>query len=198
MRKQDLDLSPPGKTDITVSGQAKDALETGASEKESTDTGSVAGRKEAPKVLFSRRKLRALRHFALFHVPPVAGIFAILALYIAQVSFNPDANVLNLLVLAARLHESLVLVSLGDILLHRIRYDLINSRGVAFGLVSAPYQLMSVRYLSSEPFLASLRGLFSRRRANPILGQVAVTAASILLAMLTGMSSTILVLPKQA
>ncbi|KAH8911625.1 hypothetical protein BR93DRAFT_990648 [Coniochaeta sp. PMI_546] len=105
---------------------------------------------------------------------------------------------LSLLVLVARVHESLVLVSLSDILLHRVRYDLINSRGVPFGLLTAPFQLMSVRFLASQPFLASLRGLFSKGWDNPMLGTVAVTVTSILLAILTGMSSTILILPKQA
>ena len=149
---------------------------------------------EQPKRLFSKRRLRAIRHFALFHLLPVAGILALLGIYIARVAWSPDSNTTSALLFAARLHESLVLTSLADILFHNIRHGLLTSSGVPFGFLAAPFQLTSAWFFISKPFLAPFSKLLSAPRSHLRLGFMVV--AVLCLAISTGLSSSILVLPR--
>jgi hypothetical protein len=153
------------------------------------------GPREQPKILFSQRKLKALQHFAILHLPPIAGVFVIMGLYIAQIGWIPDSNVLSILVFVAKVHESLILVSLADILYHRIRHGLMTSRGVPFGFLTAPYYLSSPWTLFRPELMAQFRGVFWENASHFRLAVLLVV--TLLFAMLTGLSSTILLVPRQ-
>jgi hypothetical protein len=152
-------------------------------------------RREQTKTLFSHRKIKALRHFAIFHLVPVAGVFAIMSVYIAQFGWAPDSNVISMLVLAAKVHESLIFVSLADILYHRIRHGLMTSRGVPFGFVVAPFHLSSPWALFHPELLSPFRGTLWRNPSHLRLGVLLVI--TLFLSITTGLSSTILLVPRQ-
>ncbi|KAF5230733.1 hypothetical protein FANTH_13725 [Fusarium anthophilum] len=81
----------------------------------------------------------------------------LLSLYIAQVRWvNPSNESLNGLQFAAKGHETLILVSLGDILLHQISYGLKRQDvGVPLGFLSSPLNLSApLRYLISRQLWA--------------------------------------------
>ncbi|KAF5533818.1 hypothetical protein FMEXI_11612 [Fusarium mexicanum] len=81
----------------------------------------------------------------------------LLSLYIAQVRWvNPSTESLNGLQFAAKGHETLILVSLGDILLHQISYGLKRQDvGVPLGFLSSALNLSApMRYLISRQLWA--------------------------------------------
>ncbi|KAF5637782.1 hypothetical protein F52700_4484 [Fusarium sp. NRRL 52700] len=81
----------------------------------------------------------------------------LLSLYIAQVRWvNPSTESLNGLQFAAKGHETLILVSLGDILLHQVSYGLKRQEvGAPLGFLSSPLNLSApLRYLISRQLWA--------------------------------------------
>ncbi|KAI1040890.1 hypothetical protein LB505_013823 [Fusarium chuoi] len=87
------------------------------------------------------------------HLPAVIITLTLLSLYIAKVSWDePSANALNALQFAAKAHESVILISFGDILLCRISHGLNHQDvGVPLGFLSSPFYLAApLRYLASR------------------------------------------------
>lgn len=92
----------------------------------------------------------------------------LISLYAAEVRWNnPPVGALNALQFAAKAHEGLILMSLGDILLCRISYGLEHQDiGVPIGFVSSAFYIGApLRYLVSgelwAPILRSDRKLGS-------------------------------------
>ncbi|KAL1862857.1 hypothetical protein Daus18300_008354 [Diaporthe australafricana] len=148
---------------------------------------------ETPKVILSNSKKQAFGYFLLIHFAPVAGTLALFWLYLKGFQWNASDVQLKSLLFAAKLHEGLILVSLGDILFHRIRYHLMTSRGVSFGLLVSPFQVSDPTFLFRSPFLAS--ATFSLKSAPELLTVSLVVLVSVL-GMLAAPSSGALMIPK--
>ncbi|KAF5627807.1 uncharacterized protein FTJAE_9075 [Fusarium tjaetaba] len=142
-----------------------------------TFPGSLKSKRSTSK---SSRHL-AFRYFALVHLPPVAITITLLSLYITQVRWvNPSTEALNGLQFAAKGHETLILVSLGDILLHQISYGLKRQEvGVPLGFLSSALNLAApLRYLISRqlwaPTLQSGRTAQYRRASAALIMLISI------------------------
>ncbi|KAH6892467.1 hypothetical protein B0T10DRAFT_560054 [Thelonectria olida] len=76
---------------------------------------------EQQKEAASSRRLSALQDFALFHLLAVLVTVSLMILYVKQLRWTPSAEQLSALQFAAKAHESLIIISLTDILFHRSR-----------------------------------------------------------------------------
>ncbi|KAG5766354.1 hypothetical protein H9Q72_005573 [Fusarium xylarioides] len=89
----------------------------------------------------------------MLHLPAATITLTLLSLYIAKIRWDePSSESLNALQFAAKAHEVAILMSLGDILLHRISYGLSRQDvGVPLGFLSSAFYLSSpLRYLVSR------------------------------------------------
>lgn len=148
---------------------------------------------EMPKSVWTKSRKRAFCHVFAIHFVPVAITLVLFWLYIDGFQWNANDIQLKTLLFAAKLHESLIVVSLGDILFHRIRYNLLTSRGVSFGLLVSPFRVSNPCSLFQTPFMASAG--FTLKTAPELLTVLLVVLVSVL-ALLAAPSSGVLMLPK--
>lgn len=152
---------------------------------------------EPSKVVCSGRKKSALRRFALIHLPSITITLVLLSFYTSNLQWaEPTNEQLNALQFAAKAHEASVLVSLTDILLHRICYGLIEDGGIPLGFISSPFHLGSpIQYLVSW----ELWGVLLKPAANRLLHQMTGILIILisLLAISLGPLSAIIMIPRQ-
>lgn len=155
---------------------------------------------ETPKQVCNTSILSTLGHLGLYHLPPVAVTLALLGLYVHQVRWGDLTDEqLNLLQLAAKAHEILILISLGEILLQRICYSLlVEDGGVPLGLLSSPYYLGApVQYLFSWQLWSGLfqPGVKSKTSRAWTTGTVIIV--TILLSVAAAPLSAIVMIPRR-
>ncbi|KAK4199496.1 hypothetical protein QBC40DRAFT_328627 [Triangularia verruculosa] len=127
--------------------------------------------------------------------PSVAVTIGLAVLHILRMSWpGVNSNILSALLVAAKIHESLIIASLFHILYANIRRKLVGSQGIPFGYLTAPFQLSSPFYLFSSSFLAPLTQI--HRLTLPAVWMVVLMTVSFLIAALCGASSGIVMLPK--
>ncbi|KAK2614599.1 hypothetical protein N8I77_001408 [Diaporthe amygdali] len=148
---------------------------------------------EETKVILTNSKKRAILYFLAIHFLPVAGTLTLFWLYLKNLQWKASDIQLKSLLFAAKLHETLILVSLGDILFHRIRYHLLTSRGVSFGLLVSPFRVSDPSFLFQSPFLASAS--FTFKSAPELLTILLVLLVSGL-GLLAAPSSGVLMTPQ--
>nr|RBQ95648.1 hypothetical protein FVER53263_12413 [Fusarium verticillioides] len=122
----------------------------------------------------------------------------LLSLYITQVRWaNPSTESLNGLQFAAKGHEALILVSLGDILLHQISYGLKRQEvGVPVGFLSSALNLSApLRYLISRQLWAPT--LQSGKAAGYRRGTAALIVLISILCLAANPLSAIAMIPRQ-
>jgi hypothetical protein len=98
-------------------------------------------------------------HLALFHLPAVGITLSLVVLYSVHIRWgNLSDEQLSYLQFAAKGHEALILVSLTDILIHRIRYNLLQGKnGVPLGFLTSSFIIGSpISYFFSWELWASL------------------------------------------
>ncbi|KAH7268582.1 hypothetical protein MRS44_011148 [Fusarium solani] len=155
---------------------------------------------KTPKALCSTNRLSAFGDFALFHLPAIIITLVVSALNLKELQWpysHPTSEELNALQFAAKAHESLIVMSLGDILLQRISYGLLSNDvgGVSLGFLSSPFYLSSpVPYLFSWEFWGTILGPVANRRFHR------VTSGLIIILILIGVASNplsaILMIPR--
>lgn len=152
---------------------------------------------ESSKVVCSEKKKPALRHFALIHLPSITITLVLLSFYISNLQWeHPTNEELNSLQFAAKAHEASVLVSLTDILLHRICYGLIKDGGIPLGFISSAFHLGSpIQYLVSWELWGVLLKPAANRLLHRITGILIILIS--LLAMSSGPLSAIIMIPRQ-
>ncbi|KAF4421175.1 hypothetical protein F53441_14366 [Fusarium austroafricanum] len=97
---------------------------------------------------------------------------------------HPTVEEMAALQFAAKAQESLILISLTDVLLHRIRYGLLGRNGVPLGFLLSPFNIgFSLRYLVSREFWSPTVNPTGKRFFN------VSTAAMILLFSLLGLAA---------
>jgi hypothetical protein len=148
---------------------------------------------EEQKPIWTRSRNRAFCHFLLLHFVPLTITMVLFWLYLKGFQWKANDIQLKALLFAARLHESLIVISLADILFHRIRYHLLTGRGISFGLLVAPFRVSSPFSLFQTPFLASARFAL---KSGPELVTVLLVVLVSLLALLSAPSSAALILPR--
>ncbi|KAH8760463.1 hypothetical protein F5883DRAFT_500749 [Diaporthe sp. PMI_573] len=148
---------------------------------------------EEPKPIWTKNRNRAFCHFLLLHFVPLTITMVLFWLYLKGFQWKANDIQLKALLFAARLHESLIVISLADILFHRIRYHLLTGRGISFGLLVAPFRVSSPFSLFQTPFLASARFAL---KSGPELVTVLLVVLVSLLALLSAPSSAALMLPR--
>lgn len=135
----------------------------------------------------------------MFHLLPVAINFTLLGLYVRQILWvppGPTTNVSNALQFAAKVHETLMIASLGMVLLHHIRYKLLSSdgRGLLLGLITSPFRLLDISYLWSREFSAACRDLRGLCLSDVI--SILIHLFLFILAAVLGPASAISMLPR--
>ncbi|KAF9764612.1 hypothetical protein IL306_002781 [Fusarium sp. DS 682] len=146
----------------------------------------------------SSSKLSALGHFALFHLPAVAGTLILLSLYIAKIRWNnPPIDALNALQFTAKAHEALLLISLGDILLHRIAHGLVHQkRGTPIGFLSSAFYLGApIQYLVSRQLWTPIMKPSRNATYHRITGIIIIFIA--LLSISASPLSAVAMIPRQ-
>ncbi|KAG6357438.1 hypothetical protein INS49_013315 [Diaporthe citri] len=138
-------------------------------------------------------KKRAFGHFLAIHFVPVAITSVLFWVYLDGFQWRANDIQLKTLLFAAKLHEYLIVVSLGDILFHRIRYNLLTSRGVSFGLLVSPFRVSDPCSLFQSPFMASAG--FTLKKAPELFTILLVVVVSVL-ALLAAPSSGVLMTPR--
>lgn len=110
------------------------------------------------------------------HILPSVATIAIVQLTFRNVFWfdnDPDTDrvhwkglnlslneLLNLLQFVAKIHEILLVGSLGAMVMHRVRNRLLGKRGLPFGMMTAGYSVGSAEYLLSSAFRAGFRRKF--------------------------------------
>ena len=103
-------------------------------------------------------------------------------------------SILDALQFDAKVHESLIVVSLCMMVLYHTRCGLIGSRGVPLGLLSSGFQLKSVAYVFSAEFWGG--ATVKSQRAGPRVPLVLAILRALALANLAAPSSAITMLPR--
>ncbi|KAK4179582.1 hypothetical protein QBC36DRAFT_322271 [Triangularia setosa] len=150
---------------------------------------------EPRKRIFHTDTERSVGQFLVFQFPSVAITIALFVLHGLRMEW-PDinSNISSALLVGAKVHESLIIASLFQILYSNIRRKLVGSEGIPFGFLTAPFQLSSPFYLFSSSFLAPLTQIHNLTLSS--IWMAILMAASFFTATLAGASSGIVILPK--
>ncbi|KAI0427377.1 hypothetical protein F5Y09DRAFT_350547 [Xylaria sp. FL1042] len=157
----------------------------------SKDSAEAPSLPQRRKMIQSSSVVPAIGQFLVFQFPALAFTTALLILYLKKVSWNPTANQLGALLVVAKIHETLIVASLFDIVMYHIRHGLLGYRGIPYGFLTAPFQLTSPLYLLTSEFWSCLR---SATMHSALLAMLVVV--SFILAALAGASSGIIIIPK--
>ena len=110
---------------------------------------------EEAKVALKRRHPSPFLH-SLIHLPSIATTIGVLSWTFRSVFWQapgPEINSdLDAMQFAAKIHETLIILSLSSMVLYYVRHALIGLHGVPLGLVGAGFQLNLAAYLFSREF----------------------------------------------
>ncbi|KAH7133089.1 hypothetical protein B0J13DRAFT_507670 [Dactylonectria estremocensis] len=137
---------------------------------------------EPKKEVCSEGRLSALWNFVLLHLFPILITMVLFGLYLRKLKWQPTHPQLSALQFAAKAHESLIIVSLTDILLHRIRYGLLREKdgGIALGFLSSAFHLSSpIQYMISWEFWGTLFNPVKNRLFHAVTAGLVVLLISI-------------------
>jgi hypothetical protein len=151
------------------------------------------GKKENRAIMATHlvKHLKSRQHAlfkSLIHLPSMAITLGVLTLTFRNIFWGPQSDttntVLNSLQFAAQLHTSLIVMSLSAMLLHVIHRGLSSGRGIPLGFLSSGFQLNSVSYMFRKEFT----------RLN--IGYILIFLVMFILALLSGPSSAITMIPR--
>ncbi|KAH7146421.1 hypothetical protein EDB81DRAFT_934367 [Dactylonectria macrodidyma] len=129
---------------------------------------------EHSKTVCSNSRSAAMQHFALFHFPSIAVTLFLFGLYISHFRWtppHPTGDELSALQFAAKAHETMILVSLADILLHRVLYGVPVEDGIPLGFLSSVFSLGApIQYLISWEFWPALLNPTANRAFHQVTG----------------------------
>ncbi|KAJ4131809.1 hypothetical protein NW768_006009 [Fusarium equiseti] len=200
-----VDEDPPRSEEVEVMSQNFDAsthhLNRPSTDGLKTPSSETLSNSERPKKAFIASKLSVIGHLAMYHLPATSITLALACLYSAHIRWGHlDNEQLNLLQFAAKGHETLILVSLTNILMHRIRYGLLlDGGGVPLGFLSASFNIGSpIQYFFSWELWAPL--LRSRTKSKHTTSGSHVMRFAIVIAIILSVSiaplSAIAIIPR--
>ena len=157
---------------------------------------------ERPTAHVADVSLRKALLRSIIHIPAVLSSAILIILSARKVYFgdldgfpNQD-GVFEVMQFAVKAHEILMTMSIAEVVLHRIRWDLLNTDGVPFGFLSAAYQLSDALYLISAEFWASAWSPRAHDRSFRRLSFSVLVVLGVVLSLLVGPSSGVLMIPK--
>ena len=165
-------------------------------------TQSIEPQIERPKKYIADKTISKALQRSILHILPVLVTSVLVALNAREVymsdlnGFSGQDVVLQAFQFVVKAHEILMTMSIGDIVLHRIRWDLIAVAGVPFGLLSAAYQLGDIAYLFSTEFRSSVWRPSSHDPSFSRLTLSLLVAVSCILCLVVGPSSGVLLIPQ--
>lgn len=147
-----------------------------------------------PPSVSSRQKRRLPLYAAQYHLPAISMCVFLTVLYAREVIWPfPAAPTTSMsqagIQTLAQLHAALIVLSLSQILLHRVRRLLIQGMGVELGLVYANYRLGSPLYCLSDEFLGAARHCL---RDSTTLRTVSLTVLAMVITLVLSPLSAIL------
>ncbi|KAI6261238.1 hypothetical protein MCOR19_002537 [Pyricularia oryzae] len=144
--------------------------------------------------LFRRPNPKALGWFCLLHLPSMLTTSALLGLYVSEHQWHPNDHEVKVLLVASKIHELLIVVSLSSLLHYRMRHALLRGpRGLPLGLLASPFQLNDPLCLLQRPFLSTAGSML---RAPSEFLTIALVLLGVLLTLVAAPSSGILILPR--
>ncbi|MCJ1384980.1 hypothetical protein MMC17_008098 [Xylographa soralifera] len=161
---------------------------------------------EPMKVAISRSKSHGFLRSWIYLVP-VGITFGIFQLSLRQVYWRGTATgdglpnntntILQILQIAAKAHEILIVISLSKVVLHYLRQQLGSSQGLPYGLVTSAYNVA----LGSQPFSvgfyhACTSILESKNFRWQSLGLATLTLMATFLGLASGPASAIILIPR--
>jgi hypothetical protein len=158
---------------------------------------------EPRKIVVSESFGTAVRR-SLFHLLPITTSTAILAINIhgfyIGVDFSgalkSDTINLMLLQLAAKAQEIMIVASLGLIVLHAVRYELLFGDGLPLGLIGSGVSFSNFEFFFKKEFYGALRYVVYQGNKPRKIGFVALLVLSGLTSLLAGPASAVLLVPK--
>lgn len=103
--------------------------------------------------------------------------------------------VLDGLQFVAKFHETCIVASLSDMVLHRIQYDLSEGEGIPFGLLASGYHVSSTTSTWSREFWAGIFSKTIRRKYTRRFTLLMLVVLATILASVAGPSSAITLVP---
>ncbi|KAF4422944.1 hypothetical protein CFRS1_v001076 [Colletotrichum fructicola] len=160
---------------------------------------------EPPKVLISQSRAVAVSRCAIHILPTAVSLFLIsfnLQGYFIgselQGNKNQDDVKSGVLQLAAKIQELLIVSSLGTIIFHVLREELIFGDGLPLGLVVSGWQFTQLSYFWSADFWGAIFCPSSEPRSYiKRLALLALIGISGLIAVMAGPAAAVLMLPAQ-
>ncbi|KAF5595987.1 hypothetical protein FPCIR_4253 [Fusarium pseudocircinatum] len=164
-------------------------------------------REERPKVLIKKSRRVAIARCAVHVIPAFLTIGLSVVNFIGffiggelQGKKNDDSFKLGLLQIAAKLQELLIVASIGTVIFHCLRSEVMFGPGLPLGLLVSGYSFSHISYLVSPEFWGGLtkswdqpmpaRGKFKRRCF------VALIIAGCLLALLAAPATAVIMIPR--
>jgi len=142
-------------------------------------------------------KLQVFQNFtfsASAHLLSISVTLGLLGIYIRSPGWKPGPTQINLLLIASKAHEWLIVGSLSIMLLHRIRVCLKSSQGVPLGFLASPFQLSSAYYIFNIQFWEAATKSASNTRGD--ITTKCVVLLTMFIAFAAGPSTGIVMLPK--
>ena len=137
----------------------------------------------------SKALLRSTLHVSTILIASFLITLSARRVYFSDIDGFPGQDIfLQSLQYVVKAHEILMTASITDVVLHRIRWDLISA-GVPFGLLSAAYQLSDLSYLKSIEFRRGFWGYQTRDRSFRRLSLGVLVGLSCFLSVFVGPSS---------
>lgn len=145
----------------------------------------------------SSKRIKVLWSFLFFHLPSIAVSIVLFVFHIIGLSWakEPTGDQLSALQFPAKAHEILIIMSLTEILLHRIKYGMLGKTGIALGFVTAPFQVANPLYLISPDFWGTVRIPQRNRRFHNIT--IGLLVVLVIVGVLVGPLSAILMIPRK-
>lgn len=151
--------------------------------------------KEPRKNVFTKSAWVAFQRSLVHLLPSIASIVVIalnlngffIGFELAGIPGHDQVDMAALQV-AAKLQELLIIASIGSIVYHRLRHDLLN-RSIPFGLLGSGLSFTQISHLWSPEFLASLTC-----KGNQTL--IAVIILSTIIASTAGPATAVLIIPR--
>lgn len=145
----------------------------------------------------SKALLRSIIHIISILITAILIIFCATKAYFGDLDGFPNQDVIfEALQFVVKGHEIIMTMSIAEIVLHRIRWDLLNNDGVPFGFLSAAYQLSDAIYLISTEFRACAWTPWAHDKSFRRLSLTVLIVGGIVLSLTVGPSSGVLMVSR--
>ncbi|RSL54946.1 hypothetical protein CEP53_007258 [Fusarium sp. AF-6] len=161
---------------------------------------------EPPKVLLQSSFWLALARCTIHIIPALVSIGLVIlncrGYFIGnelEGPMNQDDMKLGLLQVAAKVQELLIVASVGSVIFHILRSELVFGEGIPLGLLTSGWNFSQIQYFWSAEFLGCLtrdRAMSPKQQCKRY-GTLVFIAISGLLALVAGPAAAVLMIPRR-